>query len=111
MGQDAGMTDQGNGSAEIGLEVTPEALDVLRKSLELSGVDPATGGVRLRPARGLGGATSVQVEFASGPLEGESVIAREGVRLFVDPALTDAVPDPIVALEPQHERIVVRSRD
>ena len=93
------------------MEVTDEAVEVLRRSIELGGVDPTTGGVRLRAARGLGGGSSVQVELAEGPLEGESVVERGGVRIFVDPSLTEAIPDPIVALEPQHERIVVRPKE
>lgn len=93
------------------MEITEEAVEVLRKSIALGGVDPASGGVRLRAARGLGGGSSVQVELAEGPLEGESIVERGGVRIFVDPSLTEAIPDPIVALEPQHERIVVRPKE
>ena len=90
------------------IEVTEEAVEVLRRSLELGGVDLATGGVRLRAARGLGGGVDVQVELADGPLEGEAEIEVDGVRVFVDPSVTDAVPDPVVTVEPQHDRVVVR---
>jgi Fe-S cluster assembly iron-binding protein IscA len=92
------------------IEITDEAIDVLRRSLELGKVDTSTGGVRLRTARALGGGVDVQVELADGPLEGESVIEREGVRVFVDPGLTATVPDPVLAVEPQHENVVVRPR-
>ncbi len=90
------------------IEVTDEAVEVLKRSLELGGVDPATGGVRLRAAHGLGGGVDIQVELADGALEGETVISAEGLNIFIDPGVTAAVPEPVVAVEPQHDRIVVR---
>ena len=87
------------------IEVTPEAVEVLKRSLALA---PHAAGVRLRAATGLGGGISVQIELAEGPLEGETEITSGDVRIFIDPELTDAVPDPVVAVEPQHERVVVR---
>ena len=90
------------------IEVTAEAAQVLLRSFELTGIDPASGGVRLRPARGLGGGVSVQIEFAAAPAEGEEVVDVSGIRLFVTEDLTDAVPNPVVAVEPQHDRVVVR---
>lgn len=92
------------------IEITDEAVEVLRRSLQLGNVDTSTGGVRLRTARGLGGGVDVQVELADGPLEGESVVEKEGVRVFVDPGLGEAVPDPVLTVEPQHETVVVRPR-
>ena len=92
----------------MGLEITDEALEVLRRSLELGGVDPATGGIRLRGATGLGGGIYVQVVLADGPLEGEDSIEKDGVRIFVDPSIQATFPEAIVALEPQHEVVVVR---
>jgi Fe-S cluster assembly iron-binding protein IscA len=93
------------------MRVTDEAVEVLKRSLELGGVDGSTGGVRLRAAHGLGGGLSIQVELADGPSENESVVEAGGVRIFVDPSVTDAVPDPVVAVEPQHDRVVVRPDD
>jgi Fe-S cluster assembly iron-binding protein IscA len=93
------------------IQVTEEAIDVLRRSLELGGVDPAAGGVRLRAARGLGGGLGVQVELADGPLEGETTVEASGVRLFVDAGVTEAIPNAVVTVEPQHETIVVRPAD
>ena len=90
------------------IEVTPEAVEVLLRSFELAGIDPGSGGVRLRPARGLGGGVSVQIEFATAPMEDEEVVSTGGVRLFVQPDLVEAVPNPVVAVEPQHDRVVVR---
>jgi Fe-S cluster assembly iron-binding protein IscA len=92
----------------MGIEVTEEAAEVLRRSLELGGVDPASGGVRLRVTKGLGGGVDVQVELADGALEGETTLERAGVRIFLDPEIQNIYPDAIVALEPQHETIVVR---
>src|SRR5687768_14955278 len=40
------------------IEVTDEAVTILKRSFELAGIDPAAGGVRLRVARGLGGGSS-----------------------------------------------------
>ena len=92
----------------MAIEVTEEAIEVLRRSLELGNVDPSTGGIRLRGARGLGGGLDVQVELADGPLEHEATVERDGVRIFVDPSVTEAFPDAVVAIEPQHETVVVR---
>lgn len=90
------------------IEVTQEAVEVLKRSLELGGVDPATGGVRLRAAHGLGGGVAIQVELADGPLEGETAIEAGGINIFIDPGVIDAIPEPVVAVEPQHDLIVVR---
>jgi len=93
----------------MGIEVTPDAAAVLRRSLELAGVDLAAGGgVRLRAAKTLGGGTDVQVELAEGPSSDDVVVEHDGVRLFVDSSVTNLYPDAIVALEPQHETVVVR---
>lgn len=92
----------------MGMEITEEAVEVLARSLMLGGVDRASGGARLRGAHGLGGGFEVQVELADGPLEGEQVVERDGVRVFVDPSVLAAFPEAIVAVEPQHETIVVR---
>jgi Fe-S cluster assembly iron-binding protein IscA len=92
------------------IEITDEAVEVLRRSLRLGNVDTSTGGVRLRPARALGGGVDVQVELADGPLEGETVVEKDGVRVFVDAGLTAAIPDPVLTVEPQHENVVVRAR-
>lgn len=95
----------------MAMQVTEEAVEVLRRSLEMGGVDPDRGGVRLRGAHGLGGGFDVQVELAEAPLEAESVVDAGGVRLFVSPEVTAALPDSVVAVEPQHQIIVVRPAD
>jgi Fe-S cluster assembly iron-binding protein IscA len=91
----------------MGIEVTEEAGEVLRRSLELGNVGPG-GGIRLRAARGLGGGMDVQVELADGPGHGETSFDAHGVTIFLDPEVAAAYPDAVVAVEPQHETIVVR---
>jgi Fe-S cluster assembly iron-binding protein IscA len=90
------------------IEVTEEAIEVLKRSLELGNVDRDSGGVRLRGARALGGGVDVQVELADGPSEGEAILETAGIRIFVDQSVSDSFPEAIVAVEPQHESIVVR---
>jgi Fe-S cluster assembly iron-binding protein IscA len=92
------------------MEVTEEAVEVLRRSLEMGGVDPQHGGVRLRGARGLGGGFDVQVELADAPQEEDSLVEAGGIRLFVAPQITEAMPDSVVAVDPQHQIIVVRPK-
>jgi Fe-S cluster assembly iron-binding protein IscA len=95
----------------VAIEVHADAAEVLRRSLELVKIDPARGGVRLRGTRGLGGGFDIQVEMAEEAADGEEVIESGGLRLFVDPRVTMAIPDAIVALDPQHDTITVRPRD
>lgn len=93
----------------MALQVTEEAARVLRRALELGGVDPERGGIRLRAARSLSGGAGVQVELADGPGPGESTVEAAGLRLFVDPALIASAAGPVVDVEQPHERIVLRS--
>lgn len=93
----------------MAIEVTPEAAAVLRRSLELANIDPASSaGVRLRAARALGGGSDVQVELADASLPGELVVEQDGIKVFVDPSVVDLYANAIVALEPQHDTVVVR---
>ena len=87
------------------IEVTEHAVEVLKRSLALA---PHAAGVRLRAATGLGDGVAVQIELAAGPLPGETEIDAGDVRIFVDPDLTTAVPNPVVDVATEHERIVVR---
>lgn len=95
----------------MGIQVTEEAAEVLRRSLDLAGIDGSTGGVRLRAAKSLGGGVLVMVEFAEEAAEGEQVEESQGLRLFIEPGLHRLVPNPVVVLEPQHERVVVRAAE
>lgn len=93
----------------MGVRITPEAIAVLRRSLEMASVDGASeAGVRLRGTRGLGGGSEVQVELASGPGDGEERLRCDGVNVYIDPSVAELFPEAVVALEPQHETIVVR---
>lgn len=92
----------------MAIEVTDEAVEVLRRSMKLGNVDAATGGIRIRMAKALGGGSDVQVELADGAREGDGIVELEGLRLFVDASIAETIPDAIVAVEPQHENIVVR---
>ena len=92
----------------MGVEITEEAVQVLRHSLELAHIDLSTGGARLHAATALGGGLNVQVELADGAGHKEQIIETGGIRIFIDDTVTDAFPDAVVAVEPQHERIVVR---
>lgn len=94
------------------IDVTPEAVEVLRRSLDLANIRPGSdGGVRLRAAKGLGGGSDIQIELAAAPLEGEVVVERDGVKIFVDRSVGDLYPEAVVALEPQHETVVVRAKE
>jgi hypothetical protein len=90
------------------MEVTDDAVELLRRSLDLAGIDPTSGGVRLRGSRALGGGYDVQVELADQPLEDEDLIEVSGLRLFVDPEVTRAMPKSVVTVDPQHDTIVIR---
>lgn len=92
----------------MSIEVTGDALEVLKRSLQLGRVDPEKGGIRLRATRGLTGGFTVQVELAEGPLEGEETLRNEGLNIFIGTDITEAMPDAVVGVEPEHERIVVR---
>ncbi|HYI46814.1 MAG TPA: hypothetical protein VE174_15260 [Actinomycetota bacterium] len=92
------------------IEITPEAIEVLKRSLELAKLDPATHGIRLRTAHALGGGLQTQIELADAPAAGEETIEAGGVRLFIAPEVLEAIPDPILAMEPQHENVVLRTR-
>lgn len=93
----------------MGLRITPEAVEVLKRSLEMASVDRSSeAGVRLRAAKGLGGGSDVQVELASGPTGTDRKVDCDGVNVYVDHSVVELYPDAVVALEPQHETIVVR---
>lgn len=93
----------------MGVRITGEAIAVLKRSLDMAGVDrSADAGVRLRGTRALGGGSQIQVELAAGPTVGETHVKCEGINVYVDPTVAELYPEAVVALEPQHETIVVR---
>ena len=93
------------------LEVTPEAIEILKRSLNLAGLDPATHGIRLRTAKGLGGGLQTQMEFAEAAGPGEETIETDEVKLFIAPEDIESIPNPVLVMEPQHERVSLTSRE
>lgn len=94
----------------MAIEVTDEAVAVLKRSLALTEIDLETGGVRLRGQRSLIGGFDVNVEFAEAPSDGEEIMETGGIRIFVDPSVTEAFADGIVTVEEPHDHVVVRQR-
>lgn len=92
----------------MGIEVTDEAAELLRSSLRLLAANNPEAGVRVGASPGLGGGVNIQVEVAERPLASESVVEENGIRIFLDPRVTEVMPEAIVAVEPQHQTVVVR---
>ena len=80
--------------------MTEQALEVVRRSLELAQVDPSEMGVRLRMAGG-----AIRPRFQAEPSEGDEVVEIEGVRIFVSSDI--AVGDVEIGVSPEHETLVV----
>lgn len=96
----------------MGVEVTPEAVDVLRRSLELANLPGDSDlGIRLRSVHALGGGSRIEVEFAESAGENETVVEKEGIRIFIHPSVNELFPDAVLTVEPQHEKVVVRPAD
>jgi uncharacterized protein YneR len=92
----------------MGIEVTDDAVEVLRNSLEIAKHDPHSVGVRLRGSRALGGGFQVQVEFAEQPDDGDTLVERDGIRIFVSQEVLATYPDALVTVEPMHDIVTVR---
>lgn len=90
------------------MRVTDEAVEVLRHSMELAGMDLAEDGIRLRGSTGLGGGFDVQVEMATDRADGEELVQCGGLNFFVDEQVRDAYPEAILTVEPQHETVTLR---
>ncbi len=91
----------------MSIRVTEEASEILRRSLALGKVDRATGGIRLRGARSLGGGYDVQVELAAGPEEGDITEEHDGIRIFVEAGVLEEIPNPVLEAELQHDIVKV----
>jgi Fe-S cluster assembly iron-binding protein IscA len=87
----------------VGIRVTPEAIALIRRSLELAGADPKDVGVRLRVAGG-----EVRPRFVAEPRADDVVVEVEGVRIFVAAEIVAELGDVEVAVLPEHDRLVVR---
>ena len=94
----------------MAIEITDEAVAVLKRSLDLTEIDQEVGGVRLRGQRSLGGGFDVAVEFAEGPSENDEVVEKGGIRIFVDPSVHEAFADARVTVEEPHDHVVVREK-
>lgn len=83
------------------VRITPEALVVIRRSLELAGADPAKMAVRVRVAGG-----AVRSRFETDPEPADTVVETEGIRVFV--AQDIAQDDVEIAVTDEHDQLTVR---
>ena len=86
----------------MAVEVTPRAIEVLRRALEAGRLDPAEAGIRVTMARSRRGA-ELQTGFAEQAEPGEETIEAGGIRLFVGPDISG-----ILDVADEHDRIVLR---
>jgi hypothetical protein len=87
------------------IEVTPRAIEVLKRALEAGRMDPRIVGVQIGLAAGLRG-TEVRTGFAEQPEPGEVEVGVEGLRLFVQASLAER--GTVVDVADEHDRIVIR---
>lgn len=87
----------------MSVSITPDALALVRRSLELAKLDPARAGVRLRRAGG-----EVMPRFATDPEAGDEVVEEDGVRVFVARPIADSAVRIEIGVSDEHERLVVR---
>jgi hypothetical protein len=85
----------------VSVEVTPRAVEVLRRSFEVARLDPSSYGVRLRRT-----AHGAQTQFAEAPEPGDEVLEAGGIRLFVAPAIAKGAVT--IDASEEHDQIVVR---
>lgn len=88
----------------MSVRITSEALDIVRRSLELAKLDPAEAGVRLREAGG-----QVMPRFAREPEPTDEVVEADGLRLFVERQLVERYADAEIAVSDEHERLILRA--
>lgn len=83
------------------VRITPEAVDVIRRSLELANADPTQMAVRLRAAGG-----AIRPRFVTDGEPGDAFVEAEGIRVFVAGSLVDG--DIEIAVTPEHETLTIR---
>lgn len=83
------------------VRITPEALVVIRRSLELAGADPAEMAVRVRVAGG-----AVRSRFVTDPEPTDVIVEADGIRVFVAEDL--ATNDVEIAVTDDHDQLTVR---
>lgn len=86
----------------MSVRVTPDAVAVIRRSLELADADPQQVGVRLRRAGG-----AVRPRFATDPEPGDEVVLAEGIRVFVAAALLEEAEHLEIGVSAEHDTLVV----
>lgn len=87
------------------VEVTPRAVEVLKRALEAGRMDPSLVGVRVTLAVGLRG-EEVRTGFAEQPEPDEITVEAGGIRLFVASALAER--GALIDVAAEHDRITVR---
>jgi len=68
-----------------GLQVTPRAIERIRKAMAKEGVSPEEGGLRLGVMGGGCSGLSYSIKFDTRPRERDRIYEFDGVRVFVDP--------------------------
>jgi iron-sulfur cluster assembly protein len=68
-----------------GIVVTPRAIAKIRNGMEMEGISPAEGGLRLGVLGGGCSGLSYSIKFDTRPRERDRVYEFDGVRIFVDP--------------------------
>ena len=89
----------------MGIAVTPRALAVLRRALEVARLDPATTGVTVRVV-GAGPSAQVQTGFAEEADTGDEIVDAQGIRLFVPASLAHG--ELTLDVTGEHDRLIVR---
>lgn len=89
----------------MAVEVTPRAVEVLKRAFELGRMDPSQVGVRVSVATGLRG-EEVRTGFAEEPEPDETIVEAGGIRLFVATKLSER--GAVIDVAAEHDQIVVR---
>jgi Fe-S cluster assembly iron-binding protein IscA len=89
----------------VAIEVTPRAIDVLRRALEAGRLDPTEVGIRVSVAKGLKG-DELRTGFAEQAEPGEEIVEAGGIRLYLSPQL--AAGGATIDVADEHDRIVLR---
>ncbi len=84
------------------VEVTPRAIEVLKRALGAGRLDPSEVGIRVSLARSLRG-TELRTGFAEQAEPGEETIEAGGIRLFVNSDISGTLD-----IGDEHDRIVLR---
>jgi hypothetical protein len=84
------------------VRITDEALDVVRRSLELAGADPSEMAVRLRLAGG-----AIRPRFVAEPEPDDVILEAGGIRVFVASAVAGS-GDVEIGVTEEHDELVVR---